>query len=96
MENAALLLSVFSTIIALISAYITQFKKGKVVLLPVRAYTLEPGNFYFENESYRSVQMLINLTFMNTGAVTHAISDLRMRIPIPEKREELILTWFAE
>lgn len=94
MENLAILLSIFSTIVAVISAYLSQFKRGKVVLLPVRAYRLEPGNFHAENESYRTVEMIVNLTFMNTGAITHAINDLRVRIPMDQG--ELILSWNGE
>lgn len=94
MNEIAILLSIFSTIVALISAYIAQFKKGKVKLLPIRAYRVEPLNFHVDGESYRAVRLILNLTMMNTGALSHAINDLRVRLNMDGK--ELILGWEEE
>ena len=94
--DSSLFISIFSTIVALISAYISQFKKGRIIVPKVRAYKLDPLNFSVESESYRAVRCYIMLTFMNTGASSQAITDLRMRIPMPEKNDTLILQWENE
>ena len=95
MEQIAIVLSIFSTIVALISAYISQFKKGKIMVLPIRAYKLSPGNFSVDSQSYRKVELTLPLGFMNSGAVSHAVSDLRVRVTM-DNNQELILGWLWE
>ncbi len=96
MESIAILLSIFSTIVALISAYIAQFKRGKVLIPSIRGYRLEPLNFFEDGNGYRGVRMYILITLMNTGAQNLAVHDLRIRIPITEQNQDLILFWENE
>ncbi len=96
MDKFAVLLSIFSTIVALVSAYIAQFKKGKVVVSPIRAYRVEPLNYQIDNENYRAVRLYLMITFMNTGAQNKAINDLRVRISVDDQREDLLLDWEFE
>lgn len=95
-EAYALILSIISTVVALVSTYLSQMKKGKIVVPPIRAYRLQPLNFHVESESYRAVSMMMPLTFMNTGARSQAVHDLRVQIPIPEKSQDLVLQWENE
>lgn len=94
MENIAILLSIFSTIVALVSAYLAQFKRGKIAALPIRAYKAVPLNFHVDGNSRRKISLYLGLTFMNTGAVVHAINDLRVRVVFEGK--DLIFDWTCE
>ncbi len=96
MDEIALTLSILSTVIAVVSVYISQLKRGKIVLPSVRGYRLEPLNFYVENEGYRAIRLSLMVTFMNTGAQTVSINDLRVKMPIPEKGKDLFLQWVDE
>jgi hypothetical protein len=92
MEPFAILLSVFSTIVALFSAYVSQFKRGRIHVPPIRAYRLEPLNF----SEGRAFRMYMMLTMMNSGASNIAISDLRIRVAISDENQELLLDWENE
>jgi len=96
MDKFAVILSIFSTVVALVSAYIAQFKKGKVVVSPIRAYRVEPLNYQIDNENYRAVRLYLMITFMNTGAQNKAINDLRVRVFVDDQRQDLILDWEFE
>lgn len=96
MDNIAIGLSIFSTIVALVSAYLSQFKKGKILIPPIRAYRIEPLNFNDEGESYRAFRLYLTLTFMNTGALPKALSDLRIRVRVPEEKKDVICDWENE
>ncbi len=96
MDKFAVILSIFSTVVALVSAYIAQFKRGKVVVSPIRAYRVEPVNYQIDNENYRAVRLYLMVTFMNTGAQNKAISDLRVRVSVDDQRQDLILDWEHE
>lgn len=93
--EASLALSIISTVIAMISAYIAQYKKGKLLVPKIRAYRLEPLNFHVGDESYRAVRCYLMSTFINTGARTQALSDLRIRVKGVDK-QDLILDWENE
>jgi len=97
MEKLAVILSIFSTVIALLSAYLAQFRRGKIVVAPIRAYRVEPLNYYIDDdESYRAVRLYLMITFMNTGAQNKAINDLRVRVSVDDQQQELILDWEYE
>lgn len=89
-------LSILSTFIALLSIYLSQLKKGKLVLPPIRGYRLEPLNFFEGDKSYRGARVFLMLTFMNTGAQPKAIQDLRLKLSVPEKDKEILFSWENE
>ncbi len=94
--DPSLAISLVSTFIAVISAYIAQYKKGKLVAPKIRAYRMEPLNFHSGEESYRAVRFYLMLTAINTGARTQAITDLRVRVKGVEGKQDLILEWENE
>ncbi len=96
MDKFAVILSIFSTVVALVSAYIAQFKKGKIVVSPIRAYRVEPLNYQIDNENYRAVRLFLMITFTNTGAQNKAINDLRVRVSVDDQRQDLVLDWEYE
>ncbi len=96
MEKFAVILSIFSTVVALVSAYLAQFKRGKIVVSPIRAYRVEPLNYQINDENYRSVRLYLMITFMNTGAQNKALNDLRVRISIDNQQQDLVLDWEYE
>jgi len=96
MDKFAVILSIFSTVVALVSAYVAQFKKGKIVVSPIRAYRVEPLNYLIDNENYRAVRLYLMITFMNTGAQNKAINDLRVRVAVDDQQQDLILDWEYE
>ena len=96
LEIVAIVLSIFSTIVAFVDIYLNQFRRGKVVVPPIRAYRLEPLNFHVDNESYRGVQMTLALTFVNTGAISRIVDHLRVRVKVPDAPYDLMLEWQNE
>lgn len=96
LEVIALALSILSTLIAAASAYLSQFKKGRVAVPPIRGYRLEPLNYYVDNESHRGLRVYLTATFMNTGAVPKAVSDLRIKVTGPRGTEKGLLHWELE
>ena len=94
-ELFALILSVFSTIVAVASAYLARFKNGRVAVPPIRGFRVEPLNFHLEGEAYRSVRLLLTMTLMNTGAIPKAVNNLRVRLRAPNKKDG-VLDWENE
>lgn len=94
-EIIAIVLSVVSTIVTFIDLYLNQFRRGRVAVPPVRAYRLEPLNFHSDGESYRGLRLTAALTFMNTGALSRAVDNLRIKIEMPDG-DSLILDWRNE
>ncbi len=96
LEIVAIVLSIFSTIVAFVDIYLNQFRRGRVVVPPLRAYRLEPLNFHVDNESYRGLRMTTALTFVNTGAVSRIVDHLRVRVKVPGAPRDLLLEWQNE
>lgn len=91
MDIVSLVLSVFGSTTALVSLYFSCFKVGQLFVLPLRIYILQPLNA----QDKRLVQLVTSLTFLNDGAVTRAINDLRIRVQVSGKKD-LILDWMHE
>ena len=92
MEKISLILSVLATALGLVSMYFSKFKVGKLLVLPVRVYRL----IGWSSGDNRLMQVTLPLTFVNTGTIFRAIHDLRIRVAVPEKKENLILEWMEE
>ena len=95
-EIVALVLSIVSTIVAFVDIYINQYRKGRVTMPPLRVYRLEPLNFHSGGESYRGLRLTAALTFVNTGALTKVVDNLRIRIEVPGVDGPLMLEWRDE
>ncbi|MBX2813057.1 MAG: hypothetical protein KTR25_14680 [Myxococcales bacterium] len=86
----SLVLSILSTVIAVASAYLAQFKKGDLSLPPLRTYRVEPLNYRVEKASYRALRLYLIVTLLNTGAITKAVSHMRVRLRSPDGSEGLL------
>jgi len=96
LEVVAIVLSIVSTIVTFVDTYLNQFRRGRVSVPPLRAYRLEPLNFHADGESYRAVRMTAGLTFVNTGALSRVVDNLRIRLAVPGAPHDLILNWRDE
>ena len=92
MENLSLILSIVATLLGFISMYLSTFKKGKLLLLPVRLYRL----IGWSTGDDRLLQITLPLTFVNTGTIFRSIHDMRIRVVVPEQKENLVLEWLEE
>ncbi len=92
MENLSLILSIVATVLGLVSMYFSKFKVGKLLALPVRLYRLVG----WSSGDDRILQITLPMTFVNTGTIFRAIHDLRIRIAVPDKKENLLLEWLEE
>ncbi|MEO1339285.1 MAG: hypothetical protein AAFV29_26835, partial [Myxococcota bacterium] len=90
LEVVAIVLSIVSTIVTFVDTYLNQFRRGRVLVPPLRAYRLEPLNFHADGESYRAVRMTAGLTFVNTGALSRVVDNLRIRLAVPGAPHDLI------
>ncbi|MEM7676980.1 MAG: hypothetical protein AAF449_13330, partial [Myxococcota bacterium] len=96
LEVVAIILAIVSTIVTFVDTYLNQFRRGRVTVPPLRAYRLEPLNFHNEGESYRAVRLTAALTFVNTGALSKVVDNLRIRVAVPDAPHELTLSWSDE
>ncbi len=94
-EVVAIILAVLSTVVTVIDLYWSNFRRGRVVVPPLRVLRLEPLNFHADGESYRSVRLTTALTFVNTGALSKVVDNLRIRVVMPNG-QPVILDWRNE
>ena len=90
-DNISFLLSIFGSVVALISLYYSRFKLGRLKALPIKVYAAQPLN----SGDHRLVKLVFPVTFINNGAVTRAVNDMRVRIAVPGEKD-LILDWRYE
>ncbi|MEM7246406.1 MAG: hypothetical protein AAF533_13735 [Acidobacteriota bacterium] len=96
-EKLALLLSVLSAMVALATAYVSHFQRGRIEVPPIRAVRLDPLRAYDdERQPHRIMQVTIVVALVNTGARTRAVEDLRIRVSTPGVAGDLLLDWREE
>ena len=96
LEIIAIVLAVLSTIVTFVDTYLNQFRRGRVSVPPLRAYRLEPLNFHRDGDSYRAVRLTTALTFVNTGALSRVVDNLRIRTRVPGEPHDLVFDWENE
>ncbi|WP_372368262.1 hypothetical protein [Candidatus Uabimicrobium sp. HlEnr_7] len=90
-DNVSFMLSIFGSIVALVSLYYSRFKIGRLKALPLKMYVAQPLN----SKDIRLVKLVLPVTFINNGAVTRAVNDMRIRVVVPGEND-LVLDWIYE